>query len=40
MTMNVFGAASMEGKRKAHSKVVQMVLSGANEKATVATGAS
>jgi hypothetical protein len=29
----------MEGKRKAHSKVVQMVLPGANEKAATAMAA-
>jgi integrase len=39
-TMNVYGSAYMEGKREAHSKVVQMVLPRANEKAAVAVAAS
>jgi integrase len=33
-TMNVYGSAYMEGKREAHGKVVQMVLSGQKQKAT------
>jgi integrase len=39
-TMNVYGSAYMEGKREAHSKVVQMVLPRTNEKAATAMAAS
>ena len=39
-TMNVYGSAYMEGKREARSKVVQMVLPRANEKAATAMAAS
>jgi hypothetical protein len=39
-TMNVYGSAYMEGKREAHSKVVQMVLPRANEKAATGMAAS
>jgi integrase len=39
-TMNVYGSAYMEGKREAHSKVVQMVLPRANEKAAIGVAAS
>jgi hypothetical protein len=40
ITMNVYGSAYMEGKREARSKVVQMVLPRANEKAATAMAAS
>ena len=33
-------SASMEGKRETHSKVVQMVLPRANEKAAIVVAAS
>ena len=39
-TMNVYGFAYMEGKREAHSKVVQMVLPRPNEKAAIGVAAS
>jgi integrase len=39
-TMNIYGSAYMEGKREAHSKVVQMVLPRANEKAAIGVAAS
>jgi hypothetical protein len=39
-TMNVYGSAYMEGKREAHSKVVQMVLPRANEKTATGMAAS
>ncbi len=39
-TMNVYGNAYMEGKREAHAKVVQMVLSGQKQKAIAGTMAS
>jgi hypothetical protein len=39
-TMNVDGSAYMEGKREAHRKVVQMVLSGQKQKAIESTMAS
>jgi hypothetical protein len=38
--MNVYGSACMEGKREAHTKVVQMVLPRANEKAAIVVAAS
>ena len=38
--MSIYGSAYMEGKREAHSKVVQMVLPKANEKAAVGAAAS
>ena len=38
-TMNVYGSAYMEGKREAHSKVVQMVLPRPNEKAAIVVAA-
>jgi hypothetical protein len=37
--MNVYGSAYMEGKREAHGKVVQMLLS-TKEKATTGMAAS
>jgi hypothetical protein len=33
--MSIYGSAYMEGKREAHSKMVQMVLPGANEEAAI-----
>jgi integrase len=39
-TMNTYGNAYMEGKREAHGKVVQMVLSTGKQKATVRAVAS
>jgi hypothetical protein len=38
--MNVYGNALTEAKREAHSKVVQMVLPRANEKAAIVVAAS
>jgi hypothetical protein len=38
--LSIYGSAYMEGKREAHSKVVQMVLPKANEKAAVGAAAS
>jgi hypothetical protein len=37
--MNIYGSAYMEGKREAHGKVVQMVLSGQKQKAAVEAAA-
>ena len=39
VTMNVYGSTSMEVKREAHSKVVQIVLPRANEKAATGVAA-
>jgi hypothetical protein len=36
--VGVYESAYMEGNREAHSKVVQMVLPRANEKAAIANG--
>jgi hypothetical protein len=38
--MNVYGSAYMDGKRGAHGKVVQLVLSGQKQKAIASTMAS
>jgi hypothetical protein len=37
-TMNVYGSAYMEGKREAHSKVVQMVLPQSKRKGCRSSG--